>query len=158
MTERHVNDAEFGELLAGTAPAEVRAHLVDCGACSAGFAGLAAVRDALRNDLQRAAERPGSFWSRQRARLRDRLRERHGSLRWALAGMAALATLSFALLTAKPPQPSTSARTSSVDADDLLLKDIQHSLAHQAPETLMPASVLVQEITIHSTDDRMKEN
>ena len=114
------------------------------------LAEMRAIGEALRADLERAADLPEHFWARQRARVRERLVDRGTLLRWPIAAMAALVILSFALLSVSPSPPAHPAQAQAVDADDLLLKDIQHSLAHPAPETLMPASVLVQEITANS--------
>ncbi len=122
------------------------------------LAEMAAIGKALRAELERAAERPEPFWMRQRARVRERLADRRTRLRWPIAAMAALAVLSFALLQIKPLSPAHPAQAQTADADDLLLRDIQHSLAHQAPETLMPASVLVQEMTESSIRHEQKRD
>jgi len=158
QAERHLNDAELGELLAGGRLQEASRHLVACRQCSAEMAELAGLRDALKGDLARAADRPQHFWMRQRARFRDDLVARPGRLRWPIAAMAALAMLSIALLSVKSPPPAPSTQAQTADPDDLLLKDIQHSLAHHAPETLMPASVLVQEMTTNSNHQEKRDN
>ena len=123
------------------------------------LAEMSAIGEALRADLDRAAERPAYFWMRQHARVRERLAHPGTTLRWPLAAMAALAVLSFALLSIKSPAPVPGGATQTADADDLLLKDIQHSLAHRAPQPLMPASILVQEMTTTPrNNDEKREN
>jgi hypothetical protein len=135
--ERHHNQAEIGETL----PAE-----------------LAGLRDLLRADLLRAAEKPSYFWARQRANIRERLVGPKPLLRWSIAAMAAIALVSLALLAGNRTASAPPQQAQRVDADDLLLKDIQHSLAHRAPEPLMPASVLVQEITANSRNQQKRDN
>lgn len=122
------------------------------------LAEMRAIGEALRADLDRAADRPKHFWVRQQARVRERLVDHGTRLRWPIAAMAALAILSFALLSIKLPSPTPAVTVQAVDADDLLLKDIQLSLAHQAPETLLPASVLVQEMTTNSIGNGQKRD
>ena len=122
------------------------------------LAEMSELGDALRGDLDRVADRPAHFWMRQQARVRQRVASRGTLLRWPLAAMAALAVLSFALLSIKSPVPVSPSVTQTADADDLLLQDIQHSLAHRAPEPLMPASILVQEMTTTPRNDEKREN
>ncbi len=120
--------------------------------CGPKLAEMSAIAHTLRADLDAAAERPSHFWTRQQARIRERTSARPARLRWPIAAMGALAALSFALLSVKAPAPAPApaAAVQTADADDLLLQDIQHSLAHRAPEALMPASVLVQEMATGS--------
>ena len=125
----------------------------------ADLAEVAGLAKALRADLDAAAQRTAHFWTRQQVRIRERLADRPTALRWPIAAMAALAALGFALLTVRTPAPShTATQTETADADDLLLKDIQHSLSHRTPEALMPASVLVQEITTNSSYEQQKRD
>ncbi|HVP43930.1 MAG TPA: hypothetical protein VMS96_10890 [Terriglobales bacterium] len=156
--ERHLNDTEVGELLAGEGIDEATRHVARCTACSSEVTELATLRDALRGELSGAADRPEHFWIRQRARMRERLTQQRPCLRWPIAAMAALAVLSFGLSSIKTPAPAPARAVQTVDADDLLLRDIQHSLAHRAPEPLMPASVLLQEMTIDSRKHEKREN
>lgn len=78
----------------------------------------------------------------------------HPRLRWPVLGMATLLLGSLGLLSGKAPAPSPAPQVHAADADDLLLKDIQYSLAQRAPEPLLPATVLVQEITTNSKDQK----
>ncbi len=156
--ERHLNDAEVSELLAGEGIEEAARHLARCATCSAEIAEVAAMRDALRADLSAAADRPEHFWMRQRARVRERLAVPRTTLRWPIAAMAALAALSFGLLSIKTPTPAPARAMQSTDADDLLLRDIQHSLAQRAPEPLLPATILVQEMTTNPRINEEREN
>ncbi len=122
------------------------------------IAEMSTIGKALRADLDRATDRPAYFWVRQQARVRERLVNHGTPLRWPIAAMTGLAILSFALLSIKTPSPVLRPQAQVVDSDDLLLKDIQHSLAHQAPETLMPANVLVQEMTADSIRNEQKRD
>ena len=125
---------------------------------SAEMAGMESIAALLRADLDAAADRPAHFWKRQHERIRQRTTVRPASLRWPIAAMAALATLSFALLSISSSPPPVPVPVQATDYDDLLLQNIQHSLAHQAPETLMPASVLVQEMTTSSPEEQKRDN
>ena len=124
------------------------------------MAEISAMAQALRADLDTAAARPPFFWTRQQARVRERISARPTRLRRPIAAMGALAALSFALLSVKPPAPAPApvASVQAVDADDLLLQNIQHSLSHHAPDALMPASVLVQEMTSDSNHQQKRDN
>ncbi len=150
----HLNDAELTETLTG---GPRTAHLAECGACQAEVNAIAGIAGSLRGQL--AAEHlPASFWVRQRAAIRARTADRPASLRWAFAGMVAVVALSWGLLTIRAPQPQAqSAQAAQAESDDLLLKDIQHSIARRSPRALAPANVLVQEIT-YSQPDGIKEN
>ncbi len=119
---------------------------------------MRAIGEALRADLEWAADRPEHFWMRQQARVRERLVDHGTPLHWPIAAMAALALLSFALLNIHTSPSARPAQAQTADADDLLLKDIQHSLAHPAPETLMPANVLVEEMTSTSIRNEQKRD
>lgn len=152
QAERHLSDADMAELPAGDAA--IRGHLAECQECGAAWSSLAAVRDAMRADLARVTDRPQHFWVRQQARSTERMAAPRPSLRWPVLAMAAVALISLGLISARTSAPARTPQTQAGDADDLLLKDIQHSLAHRAPEPLMPASVLVQEITTNSNDQK----
>ncbi len=156
--ERHLNDAEISELLAGERMEEATRHLAGCSACAAELAELANMRDALRSDLNAASDRPAHFWMRQHAQLRERLAVLRPTLRWPIAAMAALAALSFGLFSIKTPAPAPARSVQSADADDRLLRDLQRSLAQRAPEPLLPATVLVQEMTTNPRNDEEREN
>ncbi len=158
QTKQHLNDAELSELLGGERMEEATRHLAGCTTCAAELVELANVRDALRSDLNAACDRPAHFWMRQQAQLRERLAVHRTPLRWPIAAMAALAALSFGLFSIKAPAPTPARSTQSADADDLLLRDIQHSLAQRAPEPLLPATVLVQEMTTNPRNDGEREN
>lgn len=122
------------------------------------LAEMTALGDALRAELNAAADRPQHFWMRQGARIQERIAVSKTSLRWPIAAMAALAAVSFALLSIKTPSPAPAQTAQRADADDLLLRDIQHSLAHRAPQPLMPASILVQEMTNNPRNQDTREN
>ena len=123
------------------------------------MAEMAAIAKTLRADLDAAVERPPHFWTRQQAQIRERMRVRPKLLRWPIAAMAALAGLRFGLLAVnRTPPPRPAAQAQALDADDLLLQDIQHSLSHRGPAALMPASVLVQEMTSNSTSEQKRDN
>lgn len=152
--QAHLNDAELTESLASGAG---MAHLAECNRCQAELDAVAGIAGVLRGQLAVDHLSP-AFWVRQRAGIRARIADRPASLRWAIAGMAAVVALSCGLLTISARHPQRpSPQSAQVDSDDLLLKDIQHSIARRSPRALAPANVLVQEIT-YSQQAEVKEN
>ncbi len=163
VVDRHLSDAELGELLQGTPNSELREHAEGCAPCREDVRRLAAATRGLKQELGWVEAQPEYFWTRQRAQIAARLAEPAGSLRWAFAGGLALLALATVLLmnppsASLPPAPAA-AQNQAVDPDEQLLREIEHSLSHQVPGPLMPATLLVQEIDAnHANPDQMKEN
>ena len=163
VVDRHLSDAELSELLVGAARSELREHADGCASCREDVRGLATATRGLKEEWARAETHPEYFWMGQRARIAARLAEPAGSLRWAFAGGLALLALAAGLLINPPsaslPPAATTAQNQAVDPDEQLLREIEHSLAHQVPEPLTPATLLVQEMNADNANhDEMKEN
>jgi len=146
--------------------------VADCQPCAAEFAAWKDLGGRLRQDLESRAGRPAYFWTRQQARIRERLAPRAASGRWAGAAIFALILLAFGLIqrgvTPKmdriemartaPAVPALQVAQADPD-DDALLEDIQASLDRELPAPLAPAAVLVEEMASPSKQGkRVKEN
>ncbi len=97
------------------------------------------------------AERPASFWTRQRADVRAKVAAKHrfSSLRIALASTAALLVIAAAMLTnGRAPvvtPPTQAARTHAI-SDQQLLADIDETLADPTPDALAPMELISQDM------------
>lgn len=155
-----LNEAEIAEALSGQAP-EARL-LASCEGCSTEFAEWSELGGKLRAEFHAQADMPGYFWARQQARIRQRLEPGPMPLRAVLAGILALLVVACGLILApvQPSQPQVSqASRRPADQDDVLLEEIQASLQKDVPGPLMPAAVLVQELTNGPMQDqKVKED
>jgi hypothetical protein len=103
------------------------------------------IATALRAEIQAAAERPESFWQRQRAEILGRLEAppAPGPLVWVSATAALLALAVLLSLPGKAPV----AVAPPPDADSQLLMEVQNTLDRDVPDALAPASLLTQEMS-----------
>ena len=159
--EKHLNDDQFAEVLLGNG---ADPHLAQCECCSAEAGNLARMSDVLRQDLQSRSDMPGYFWSRQQARIRERLVQHTSPVRWAAVAVFVLILAAFALIThgMRPELAQRSGNSSTAqtaNADDALLEDIQASLQRPVPKPFMPATLLVQAVSSGRTQNSdLKEN
>ena len=161
-----LNEAEIADALSGEAAED---RIAECDRCAAEFAAWTDVGGKLRQDLDARANLPGYFWTRQQARIQERLAPQKASARWAGAAVFALILLAFGLIrqavvpttqTAQTAPPVSAARVvPAASDDDALLEDIQTSLAREVPAPLAPAAVLVDEMASAAKQGRqVKEN
>jgi len=160
-----LNEDEIADALSGK-PAEGR--IANCPPCAEEFAEWKDLGGRLRQDLESRADLPAYLWTRQQARIRERLTPRTARLRWAAVAICALVVLAFALIRqgAAPKTEVTRAtlavsasQVDQVDFDDVLLQDIHSSLQRDVPAALAPAAVLVQEVASASNRaQQVKEN
>jgi hypothetical protein len=100
-----------------------------------------------RESFRVAAERPDTFWARQRAAISEGLRHPaykskwKSALLWAPASIAVLMCLLLFTGNNKLPAPDF-----AVGADQNLLVDVEQALVRDCPEALAPAATLIQEI------------
>ena len=100
-----------------------------------------------RASFRASAERPDTYWARQRAVISEGLRHpAHKSkwqpaLLWAPASIVVLICLFLFTGKNKLPAPDF-----AVGADQNLLVDVEQALYRDYPEALAPAATLVQEI------------
>ncbi len=148
-----LNEVEITDALSGK-PADER--IANCDTCAAEFAAWRELGGRLRGELESRSDMPGYFWTRQQARIRERLAPRATSLRWAAAAIFVLILLAFGLIQqgVTPTVP-----VAQVDPDDALLQDIHASLQREVPAPLAPATVLVEEVASASNQaQQAKEN
>jgi len=157
-----LNEDEITDALSGK-PAEER--LADCPSCAEQFADWTELGGRLRQDLASRADMPAYFWTRQQARIRERLAPRVTRLRWAAVAICALVLLAFGIVRqgvaprAEVAQTTPAVQVAQADPDDLLLQDIQASLQREVPAPLAPAAVLVEEMASASKQaPQVKEN
>lgn len=102
----------------------------------------------------RAARQPDYFWSRQQARIRERIaeserRSRRTFLRIAWSTSLALVVTAVILLqSGSSPMPPQA----QVDSDHELLLEVERVMQSDGPASLEPASVLVREISQSTSD------
>jgi len=157
-----LNEGEIADALAGE-PSEER--IVTCEICSGEFVAWKELGARLRGELDERAELPTYFWTRQQARIRERLAPRPVSLQWATAAIFALVLLGLGLVHqgavpgSQPTQTASvaTAHVTQADPDDLLLEDVQASLDREVPAPLAPAAVLVEEMASNQAS-HVKEN
>ena len=146
-----LNEDEIAGALSGK-PAEER--IAECPTCCAEFAEWTDLGGRLRQDIAARADKPAFFWTRQRARIRERLTPRAASLRWVAGAICALVLLASGLIhqSAAPRRElvqttvPTNATLAATDPDDALLEDVQTSLDRDVPAPLEPAAMLVDEM------------
>ena len=109
--------------------------------------------DAYHDALHAAAERPASFWTAQRARIREQLsaRGKARSARWAFAWAGALCLIGAMLVTGAQFPRSTSQVASTRPSqhalsDQELMADVQATIDNSLPDALAPTDILAQEI------------
>jgi len=147
-----LNEDEIAGALSGQ-PADKR--IAECPSCATEFAEWVDLGGRLRQDMAARADKPTFFWTRQRARIRERLTPREAGLRWVAGAICALVLLASGLIhqsaaprseIAQVTPPVKAAQAAPADPDDALLEDIQASLERDVPAPLEPAAMLVDEM------------
>jgi len=158
-----LNEDEIADALSGK-PAEE--PIAGCEGCAAEFAAWSDLGSGLRRGLDAQANRPSYFWTRQQARIRERLTKRVASMRWVAAAICVLVLLGVGMIhqgatpTSEIAQTAPSVKTmeaAPADPDDALLQDIQASLGREVPAPLAPAAMLVEEMASNQAQ-HPKEN
>lgn len=160
-----LNEDEIADALSGK-PAEKR--IAECPTCAAEFDEWKDLGGELRQDLESRADMPAYFWTRQQARIQERLTPRATRLRWAAVAICVLVLLAFGLVqrgvapraeVAQTAPAVSASQVAQVDPDDALLQDIHASLQRELPAPLAPAAVLVEEVASASDQtQQFKEN
>ena len=152
----HCTEHELSEWLLGSAAGEVARHLENCSMCRAEAGDLKEAIGRFRMSVHAEAERGPIFWTRQRAKIRERIALRHPAsvLRWALFAVIALVAV---LLLSRSPQLPQLANNDA--ADDALLQQVESSVRQGVPTALGPAALISQErnsVLIASTEGDSK--
>ena len=103
--DRHLNDAELNEALAGNLPPEIVEHLNACVICRSSRDDMEYLFRSLNAEADTLAEKPDAFWLAQRRQINNRAPQSHSILapRFALAGLAATVILAVTLLMRSGP-------------------------------------------------------
>jgi hypothetical protein len=122
-------------------------HLEACAICRAEQERLAARFAGFGAWARADAERPENFWEMQHAHIAARVVPAAKTARvlwfgFALAGVAAVIVLAFAIFGARPYPPQVA---TTVD-DHYLLVDVEHSINNELPAALEPAALLANEM------------
>ncbi|MCI0625770.1 MAG: hypothetical protein L0387_29700 [Acidobacteria bacterium] len=140
----HLSDEQLVGRLQGATDVQGDVHVEHCGRCRAEELSL---RTAIRKwavQVFAAAERPAGFWYAQERSIHHRLanRQRARALTWAAAVVTVALAVSFSF------QPNPPARAvAEIDADQLLLLEVQDSVRRRVPRALEPAALLAEDLS-----------
>jgi predicted anti-sigma-YlaC factor YlaD len=151
-TQHHLADEDFAVLLAGGAPRAAQRHLDACSACRQERERLEQDLAGMRASVAGLAQQPEAFWTRQRAALLARARQRRLAALSAplLATACLLLAMALGLLSAQPtPAPQAVA---SPPAD--MLVEVERTLQQPVPDALAPAALLTDEIMAQTSSPR----
>jgi hypothetical protein len=161
--DRHLNEVELNEALAGNSPPEVIEHLSACAICRATRDDMEYLFHSLSTEADALADKPEAFWLAQRQRIHNRAPQPRNFLtpRFAFAGIAATVLLGLALLlrpgtSVKPQPPQITAEN-----DQQLLVDVEQTLDSKLAPPLEPTGALVEammERTSNHSQSVTKEN
>ncbi len=111
---------------------------------------------AFKESATAEAQRPGWFWTVQRARIRERIRPARRFTRWiAIASplaVSALAAVMFfgihfpANIHQKAPITVATANAAPNISDQQLLSEIDDTISNSVPDALAPADIIAQEV------------
>ena len=140
-------------LCAAASDADVQ-HARQCAECGGAGENFRNQLEEARAEHLQTAERDDSFWLRQQAAIRHKIRPQWSTQtsnfgcsgapavvpRW-VVGVAALVVLAVGLILAGPPEP-TRAQSPQSDPDYQLLVEVEQNLARPVPMAIQPATVL----------------
>ena len=140
----HVQKSELSEWTLGISTPEVSRHVRACATCRSEANALQDAIGRFRESMHAEAERDAIFWSRQRARIRERVAARRPtSLVRSVSLAATMLVLGAVLLLTPSPQVSQSANNDA--ADDALLQQVDRAVRQGVPTALGPAVLISQE-------------
>ena len=147
--DRHLNDAELNEALAGNLPPEIVEHLNACAICRSSRDDMAYLFRSLNAEADTLAEKSDAFWLAQRRQINSRAPQSNSTLapRFALAGLAATVILALTLLLRSGPAVKTSNPQVTAENDQQLLVDVEQTLDSSLAPPLEPAGALVEAMT-----------
>jgi predicted anti-sigma-YlaC factor YlaD len=147
--DRHLNDAELNEALAGNLPPEIVEHLNACAICRSSRDDMEYLFRSLNAEADTLAERPDAFWLAQHRQINSRAPQSHSILapRFALAGLAVTVILAVTLLMRSGPAVKTPAPQITAENDQQLLVDVEQTLDSNLAPPLEPTGALVEAMT-----------
>ena len=147
--DRHLNDAELNEALAGNLPPEIVEHLNACAICRSSRDDMEYLFRSLNAEADMLAEKPDAFWLAQRRQINNRAPQSHTILapRFALAGLAATVILAVTLLMRSGPAVKPHTPQLTAENDQQLLVDVEQTLNSNIALSLEPTGALVDAMT-----------
>jgi hypothetical protein len=147
--DRHLNELELNEALAGNLPPEIVEHLDACAVCRSSRNDMEYLFRSLNTEAETLAEKPDAFWVAQRRRIHNRAPKPSSLLapRFAWAGLAATVILAVTLLLRSGPAVKTHPPQLSAENDQQLLVDVEQTLDSKLAPPLEPAGALVEAMT-----------
>jgi predicted anti-sigma-YlaC factor YlaD len=153
--DRHLNDAELNEALAGNLPPEIEEHLSACAICRSSRNDMEYLFRALSTEAEKLAEKPDAFWLAQRRQINTRVPQpRHFfAPRFAWAGIAATVILAITLLLRSGPAVKTQPPQLTAENDQQLMVDVEQALDSKLAPPLEPAGALVEAMTQRTSNN-----
>ena len=147
--DRHLNDAELNEALAGNLPPEIVEHLNTCVICRSSRDDMEYLFRRLNVEADTLAEKTDAFWLAQRRQINHRAPQSHSVLtpRFAWAGLAATLILAVTLLMRSGPAVKTHTPQGTAENDQQLLVDVEQTLDSNLAPPLEPTGALVEAMT-----------
>jgi hypothetical protein len=147
--DRHLNDAELNEVLAGNLPPEIVEHLNACVICRSSRDDMEYLFRSLNTEAEMLAEKPDAFWLAQRRRINNRAPQSHSILapRFAWAGLAATVILAVTLLMRSGPEVKKHPPQIAAEYDQQLMVDVEQTLDSNLAPPLEPTGALVEAMT-----------
>ncbi len=147
--DRHLNDAELNEALAGNLPPEIDEHLNACAICRSTRDDMEYLFRSLNAEADTLAEKPDAFWLAQRRQINNRAPQSHSRLapRFAWAGLAATVILAVTLLMRSGPAVKAPAPQITAENDQQLMVDVEQTLDSKLAPPLEPTGALVDAMT-----------
>lgn len=152
--DRHLNDAELNEALAGNLPPEIVEHLNACVICRSSRDDMEYLFRSLSAEAEALADKPDAFWLAQRRQINNRAPQSHSILapRFALAGLAATVILAVTLLMRSGPAVKPHTPQLTAENDQQLLVDVEQTLNSNIAPSLEPTGALVDAMTQNTSN------
>lgn len=147
--DRHLNEVELNEALAGDSSPEIAEHLSTCAVCRSSRDEMEYLFNRLSDEADELAEKPTAFWLAQRHKIQNRVPQRRTFFapRFAWVGIAATVLLGIALLL-RPGTPEKQQPVQlTAENDQQLLVDVEQTLDSKLAPPLEPTDVLVGAMT-----------
>ena len=144
----HLNEERWAAAVLNEPEESVANHLRECAPCCEEVKAFAAAIGGAQAAIREDAERPESFWRRQRESIAARRSRGEFAPAWkrwiwvtATLTLVLLASMLVSRNSAPPPPPVV-----QEESDDALLLHVQQSIRSDLPEALRPAVLLTREM------------
>lgn len=152
--DRHLNDAELNEALAGNLPPQIEEHLKACAICRSSRNDMEYLFRSLSVEAETLAEKPDAFWLAQRRQILTRAPQPNSILapRFAWAALAATVILALTLLLKTGPAVKPVPSQIAAENDQQLLVDVEQTLDSKLAPPLEPSGALVEAMTQNTSN------